>query len=95
MSAADLIPLASVFFTLVVVVPVVAAAWADVQRRRLAVREREIELSAGQSADAAALYAAQVERLEQRVRLLERGRADFAAPIESPQARTSVLGELQ
>ena len=94
MSAADLIPLASVFFTLVVVVPVVAAAWADVQRRRLAVREREIELSAGQSADAA-LYAAQVERLEQRVRLLERGRADFAAPIESPQARTSVLGELQ
>jgi hypothetical protein len=95
MSAADLITLASVFFTLVVVIPVVAAAWADVQRRRLAVREREIELTAGQSADAAALHAAQVERLEQRVRVLERDRADFAAPVESPRTPVSALGELQ
>jgi hypothetical protein len=95
MSAADLITLASVFFTLVVVVPVVAAAWADVQRRRLAVRERELELGASQSADAVALYTAQVERLEQRVQVLERERADFATPIESPRARASALGEWQ
>ena len=95
MSAADIITLASVFFTLVVVIPVVAAAWADVHKRRLAVRERELELGARPSADAAALYAAQVARLEQRVRALEGDRADFVAAIESPRARVSALGEWQ
>ena len=95
MSAADLITLASVFFTLVVVVPVVAAAWADVHKRRLAVRERELELGASQSADAATFYAGQFEQLEQRVRVLERDGNDFGAPIEAPPARVSALGELQ
>ena len=94
MSAADLITLASVFFTLVVVVPVVAAAWADVHKRRLAVRERELELHASQSADAVALCAGQVERLEQRVRVLECNSNDFGAPVESARARVSALGEL-
>ena len=93
MSAADLITLASVFFTLVVVVPVVAAAWADVHKRRLAVRE--LELSASQSADAATFYAGQVERLEQRVRALERNGTEFATQIESLRAPISALGELQ
>ena len=99
MNAADLITLASVFFTLVVVVPVVAATWADAHKRQLAFRQRELELSADQAAEKAAQYAAHFGRLEQRVRVLERiatdKGADVAGLIENLRAPVTAQGELQ
>ena len=99
MTPADVITLVSVFFTLVVVIPVVAAAWSDAHKRQLAFRERELELTADRSAEKAAQYAAHVGRLEQRVRVLERiatdRGADLAALIEDLRAPVPAQGELQ
>jgi len=71
---------------LLVVVPVIAGLLGDAHKRRLALRERELELLSLQTAEKAAQYAANAERLEQRVRVLERiateRNADLAARIE-------------
>jgi len=95
----QIIALVTVFFTLVVVIPVVVAAWSDAHKRRMALRERELELAAGQAAEKAAQYAAHVERLEQRMRVLERlatdKGADLAAQIEDLRSPVAVQGELQ
>ena len=99
MSPSDLITLVSLFFTLVVVVPVVVAAWSDAHKRRLAFQQRELELTADQTAERAAQYAAHVERLEQRVRVLERiatdRGVDLAARIEDLRVPLAVKGDLQ
>ena len=99
MSPADIIALVSVFFTMVVVIPVVTAAWTDAHKRRLALRQRELELTASSTAEKAAQYAAHVERLEQRVRVLERIATDkdagLAAQIDDLRAPLAVQGELQ
>ena len=103
MSPADIIALVSVFFTMVVVIPVVVAAWSDTHKRRLAFKERELELTASQTAEKAAQYAAHVERLEQRVRVLERiatdagasGGVALAAQIEDLRVPVTAQGELQ
>ena len=99
MSPADIIALVSIFFTMVVVIPVVVAAWSDAHKRRLALQERELELTASQTAEKAAQYAAHVERLEQRVRVLERiatdKGADLAAQIEDLRAPVAARGDLQ
>ncbi|MCX7285446.1 MAG: hypothetical protein NTX28_15630 [Novosphingobium sp.] len=72
---------------MLVVVPVVMGVLADMYKRRLAFRERELELLSKQTAEKAAQYAAQAERLEQRVRVLERiatdNRSDLALQIDS------------
>lgn len=72
---------------MLVVVPVVMGVVADMYKRRLAFRERELELLSRQTAEKAAQYAAQAERLEQRVRVLERiateNNADLALRIEN------------
>ncbi|MBB3860841.1 hypothetical protein GGQ88_002110 [Novosphingobium hassiacum] len=71
---------------MVIVVPVVLGIGSDIYRRRLAFRERELELLSKQTAEKAAQYAAQAERLEQRVRVLERiateNNTDLALQIE-------------
>ena len=103
MSPADIITLVSIFFTLVVVIPVVAAAWSDAHKRRLDFQRRELELTASQTAEKAAQYAAHVERLEQRVRVLERiatdagaiRGSDLAAQIEDLRVPVAAQGELQ
>jgi hypothetical protein len=99
MTPADIIALVSIFFTLVVVIPVVAAAWSDAHKRRLDFQRRELELTADQTAERAAQYAAHVERLEQRVRVLERiatdKGSDLAARIEDLRVPVAVQGELQ
>jgi hypothetical protein len=59
------------FFMIVVGIPVIAGVWGDMYKRRLKLRERELELLGSQTAEKAAQYAAQTERLEQRVRILE------------------------
>ena len=99
MTPADIITLVSIFFTLVVVIPVVAAAWSDAHKRRLDFQRRELELTADQTAERAAQYAAHVERLEQRVRVLERiatdKGSDLAARIEDLRVPVAVQGGLQ
>ncbi|HQS96303.1 MAG: hypothetical protein B7Y31_13730 [Novosphingobium sp. 16-62-11] len=72
---------------MLVVVPVVMGVLSDMYKRRLAFRERELALLSKQTAEKAAQYAAQAERLEQRVRVLERiateNDADLALRIEN------------
>jgi hypothetical protein len=57
--------------TIWVLIPL-AAIFAGVIKHWLKVKEREIEALGRNSAEQAARYAAQTERLEQRVRVLER-----------------------
>lgn len=61
-----------IFFMIVVGLPVVAGIWGNYMKQKLKLREREIEAFGNQTAEKAAQYAAHVERLEQRVRVLER-----------------------
>ncbi len=72
---------------MLVVVPVVLGIGSDIYKRRLAFRERELELFSKNTAEKAAQYAAQAERLEQRVRVLERiaidNKSDLALQIEN------------
>ena len=56
----------------VVVIPVVLGVGSDMLKRWLAHKEKAMELMAADTAEKAAQYAAQVERLEQRMRVLER-----------------------
>lgn len=60
------------FFMIVVGIPVIAGVGGDIYKRHLRFRERELELLGTQTAEKAAQYAAHTERLEQRVRVLER-----------------------
>jgi predicted Holliday junction resolvase-like endonuclease len=60
------------FFMIVVGLPVLAGVYGDVHKRRLKLKERELELTSQLTAEKTAQYAAQTERLEQRVRVLER-----------------------
>ncbi len=64
-----------------------AAIFAGVMKQWLTLKEREIAALTNQAAEKAAQYAAQTERLEQRVRVLERivtdRGADLAGEIES------------
>ncbi len=59
------------FFMIVVGIPVIGGIWGSVEEKRLKLREKEIEVLGSQTAEKAAQYAAQTERLEQRVRVLE------------------------
>lgn len=60
------------FFTLVVAVPVIAGVGGDMFRRWLKHKEAMARALNAETAEKAAQYAAQTERLEQRVRVLER-----------------------
>lgn len=61
-----------VFFLVVVGIPVIAKYANEMHRRNVKLRNRELELLGTQTAEKAAQYAAHTERLEQRVRVLER-----------------------
>ena len=63
---------ALLFFVIVVGIPVIAGVYGDIHKRRLKFKERELELTSQHTAEKAAQYAAHTERLEQRVRVLER-----------------------
>lgn len=60
------------FFVVVIVVPTLLGILGEGWKRHLKLKEKQLELQAGQTAERAAQYAAQTERLEQRVRVLER-----------------------
>ena len=56
----------------VVVIPVVLGVSSDMLKRWLAHKEKAMELMAADTAEKAAQYAAKVQGLEQRMRVLER-----------------------
>ena len=60
------------FFMIVVGVPVVMGIGGDMFKRWLKHKEKKAEALNAQTAEKAAQYAAHVERLEERVRVLER-----------------------
>lgn len=60
------------FFLVVVGIPVIFGVLDSMHKRRSKLRERELELLGTQTAEKAAQYAAHTERLEQRVRVLEK-----------------------
>ena len=60
------------FFMIVVGIPVVVSYLSDLNKRKMKLKERELELLSDRTAEKSAQYAAHTERLEQRVRVLER-----------------------
>ena len=75
------------FFSIVVGIPVIAGVLGEAYKRRLKLKERELELLGSQTAEKAAQYAARTAELEQRVRVLEQivtdGGYHTAAQIEA------------
>jgi len=57
---------------LALTIPIIAILGAVVVRPWIALQQRRLELAAGKTADEAARSAAHTERLEQRMRVLER-----------------------
>lgn len=60
------------FFVVVIGIPVVFGTLADVYKRHIRHKERALELQASLAAENSETWRARVERLEQRVRVLER-----------------------
>lgn len=60
------------FFFIVVGIPVIVGVGGDMYKRHLKFKERQLEAITNETAEKAAQYAAHTERLEQRVRVLER-----------------------
>jgi len=63
---------AILFFMIVVGIPVIGGIWSEMHKRKLKHEEKKLELTSAHTAEKAAQYAAHTERLEQRVRVLER-----------------------
>jgi hypothetical protein len=74
------------FFLIVVGIPVIGGIAADMFKRWLKLKEKQLDHAAALAADKAAAQAAHIERLEQRMRVLERIATDrgndLAAQIE-------------
>lgn len=85
------------FFFMVVGIPVIAGVLGDMYKRRMKLREKELELLGSQTAEKAAQYAAHTERLEQRVRVLEQIVTDqgvhTAAQIEALREPRRIEGD--
>ena len=81
------------FFFIVVGIPVILGIGADMYKRHLKFKERQLEALSNETAEKAAQYAAQTERLEQRVRVLERIVTDRGADLsdEIEQLRDAPL----
>lgn len=60
------------FFMIVIGLPVIFGTLSDLHKRQLKHKQKMAEALSAQTAEKAAQYAAQTERLEQRVRVLER-----------------------
>lgn len=74
------------FWVIVVAIPVLAGTLGRLGKQWLKLKERQLELAATEAADKAAAQAAHIERLEQRMRVLEKIATDkgthLAAEIE-------------
>ncbi|WP_068074074.1 hypothetical protein [Novosphingobium lentum] len=69
------------FVALLIGLAITLGIFSDVYKRRLQFKERELELLSQHTAEKAAQYAAQSERLEQRVRVLERIATDKSTDV--------------
>jgi hypothetical protein len=69
-----LVPIAAMMIPIVAILSVPLRQW-------LQLKERELEITSRQTAEKAAQYAAHTERLEQRVRVLERIATDKGVVI--------------
>ena len=65
-------PFVVILAIILVGLPVVLGISLEMYKRHMAYKERRLELMADKTAERAAQYASQVERLEQRMRVLER-----------------------
>jgi FtsZ-interacting cell division protein ZipA len=79
MSAQETMALVAVIVGLIAV----ASIFAEAYKNRLAFKERALEAKARESSEQAAQSAATAERLEQRVRVLERIATDKSAHLAS------------
>lgn len=83
-----------IIVALAIAFPLAVISAAEMYKRHLAFKERQLELLADQTAEKAAQYAAQVERLEERMRVLERistdGGVNVARQIESLRDETAL-----
>jgi hypothetical protein len=74
------------FFVIVVAVPVIVGVFGESFKRWTKLKEKQLDHAAKLAADKATMQAAQIERLEQRMRVLERIATDrgpeLAAQIE-------------
>lgn len=74
------------FFVIVVAIPVIGGISTTIFQRWAKLKEKQLDHAAVLAADKAAAQAAHIERLEQRVRVLERiateGNATLAQEIE-------------
>ena len=61
--------------------PMIAVTLTEITKRQIAFKERALELMADKTAEKAAQYAAHVERLEQRMRVLERIATDKGVDV--------------
>jgi len=71
--------------------PVALVSGAEMFKRHVAYKERQLELMADRTAEKAAQYAAQVERLEERMRVMERIATDSGVNVA--QQIESLRGE--
>lgn len=60
------------FFFIVVGIPVIAGVLGGAHKQHLKFKEKQLQALGSETAEKAAQYAAHTERLEQRVRVLER-----------------------
>ena len=70
-----------IFFAIVVGIPVVFGIGADMFKRWLKLKEQQLQHAAVLAADKAAAQAAHIERLEQRMRVLERIATDRGSDL--------------
>ena len=79
------------FFVVVVAIPSLGVTVSEMFKRHLRFKERQLDAMSRDTAERAARYAAQTERLEQRVRVLERiitdRGVDLASQIEDLRER--------
>ena len=71
------------FFMIVVGIPVIGGIAADMFKRWLKLKEKQLEHAASLAADKAAAQAAHIERLEQRMRVLERIATDKGTELSA------------
>lgn len=69
------------FFFIVVGLPVIFGTMQKIMKQKMRLQEKEMELLSQQTAEKAAQYAAHIERLEQRVRVLERIATDRGSDL--------------
>lgn len=70
-----------IFFAIVVGIPIVVGVGADMFKRWMKLKEKQLEHAAVLAADKAVVQAAHIERLEQRMRVLERIATDRGADL--------------